>query len=64
MTAIVLILPVISRYSFGDPDWREQYEREREAAMMNDLQPPPRTRPICVTRQLSDCQRREGNSDV
>jgi len=60
MTAIVLILPVISRYSFSDPDWREQYEREREAAMMNELQPPPRTRPIVVVGQLSTCQRPEG----
>lgn len=59
MTAIVLILPVISRYSFSDPHWCEQHDREREAAMMNELQPPPRTRPIVVGR-LADCQRPEG----
>lgn len=61
MTAIVLILPVISRYSFGDPDWCEQYDREREAAMMNELVPPPRTRPIVVGRQIANCQRPEGD---
>lgn len=61
MTAIVLILPVISRCSFTDPSWCEQYEREREAAMMNTLQPPPRTRPIVVVvDRLSTCQRPEG----
>lgn len=60
MTATVLILPVISRYSFSDADWCKQYEREREAAMMNELVPPPRTRPIVVPLQLSNCQRPEG----
>jgi len=61
MTAIVLILPVLSRRTYSDPAWREQYDREREAAMMNELQPPPRTRPIVVTGQLSICQRPEGS---
>jgi hypothetical protein len=60
MPAIVLILPVISRRSYSDPAWCEQYDREREAAMFNELQPPPRTRPIVVTGRLSNCQRPEG----
>ena len=51
MTAVVLILPVAARPSFHDPAWCEQYDREREAAMMNTLQPPPRTRPIVVVGQ-------------
>mgnify|MGYP000045872080 CR=1 FL=1 len=52
MPATVLILPIIARRSFADPDWREQYERERQAAMMNMLMPPPRTRPLEVIVQL------------
>jgi hypothetical protein len=54
MTAIVLILPVMSRCSFSDDAWCEQYDRERLAAMMNELQPPPRTRPIIVFRRSGD----------
>lgn len=60
MTAIVLILPVAARRSYGDPSWIEQYDRERQAAMMNEIMPPPRTRPIVVVGQLSKCQRPEG----
>lgn len=48
MSAIVLILPVISRCSFHDDAWLEQYDRERVAAIMNETKPPPRTRPILV----------------
>ena len=59
MTAIILILPVIGRRPYNDPDWREQFDRERQAAMMNELAPPPRTRPIGVG-QLANCQRPEG----
>ena len=46
MTAPVIILPVIPRRSFGDPAWREQYERECEAATNAQVDPPPRTRPL------------------
>ena len=51
MNSNILILPIIARRSLNDPDWIEQYERERNAAMMNTLQPPPRTRPIVVVEQ-------------
>jgi hypothetical protein len=57
MNSNVLILPVI-RVEHSDPDWLEQYDREREAAMMNELVPPPRTRPIVVVREM---QRPEGD---
>ncbi len=61
MTATVLILPVISRCSFSDDAWLEQYDRERLAAMMNELHPPPRTRPMLVrTETTGSTQRREG----
>ena len=60
MTATVLILPVVTRRPFSDPDWLEQYNREREAAMMNELQPPPRTRPTVVVGQQANRQRPEG----
>ena len=54
MNSNILILPVI-RVEPCDPAWIEQYERERQAAMMNTLQPPPRTRPIVViSRQPRD----------
>lgn len=51
MNSNILILPIVARRSLNDPDWIEQYERERNAAMMNTLQPPPRTRPIVVVAQ-------------
>lgn len=57
MMSNVLILPVIARQSYHDPSWREQYDRERQAAMMNELIPPPRTRPIVVVGQPSQPQR-------
>lgn len=60
MTAIVLVLPVLSRRTYSDPSWCEQHDREREAAMMNELVPPPRTRPSVVTGQMSTFQRPEG----
>lgn len=59
MNSNILILPVI-RIEHSNPDWIEQYEREREAAMMNELVPPPRTRPIVVAGQMIGCQRPEG----
>ena len=52
MNSNILILPIIARRSFDDPSWREQYDREREVAMMNMLMPPPRTRPLEVIVQL------------
>lgn len=54
MNSNILILPVAARRSYGDPSWCEQYDRERQAAMMNEITPPPRTRPIVVVRQVSD----------
>lgn len=51
----VPILPTI-RVEHSDPDFFEQSERERQAAMMNTLQPPPRTRPIMVTVQAREDQ--------
>jgi hypothetical protein len=53
MSAIVLILPIISRCAFHDDAWLEQYDRERLAAMMNELHPPARTRPILVIDRRS-----------
>lgn len=53
MSAIVLILPVVSRCAFHDDDWCEQYDRERLAAIKNELQAPPRTRPILVIDRRS-----------
>lgn len=50
MNSNILILPVI-RIEHSNPDWREQYDRERQAARMNALQPPPRTRPIVVVQR-------------
>lgn len=51
MGAIVLLLPVVHRASFGDPDWREQFDREVEARNATAKAPPPRTRPLVVSRR-------------
>lgn len=53
MSAIVLILPIISRCAFHDDAWLEQYDRERLAAIMNEIKAPPRTRPILVIDRRS-----------
>ncbi len=49
--AIVILLPVVHRPSFHDPDWREQFDRECAARLDACHTPPPRTRPLMV------CQR-------
>jgi hypothetical protein len=51
MSATVIILPVVHRPSFHDPDWREQFDRELEARKDTVRQAPPRTRPLIVDRQ-------------
>ena len=54
MSAQVVIFPLVARYSFHDPAWREQYERECAARCDALLARPPRTRPILAidnTRQ-------------
>lgn len=50
MTATVIIMPVISRPSFRDPAWREQFERESLARCVDLRSAPPRTRPLLVVR--------------
>jgi hypothetical protein len=47
----VVLLPVVHRSSFGDPDWREQFCREVEARNAMASAPPPRTRPLIVARR-------------
>jgi hypothetical protein len=48
MRATLIILPVVHRPAFHDPDWREQYERECRARCEELLMPPPRTRLLVV----------------
>jgi hypothetical protein len=48
MTAPVIILPVVARPNFHDPDWREQTARETRAMWDMQNRRPPATRPLLV----------------
>lgn len=60
MSAQIYILPVVARIAPHDRDWREQYDRTCLALCEALREPPPRTRPILITRQLSAGHRPEG----
>lgn len=53
MSAIVYILPVAPRVTLGDPAWVEQYERQCMAIHDAMAEPPPRTRPILISKTLT-----------